>query len=93
MFKATMSTLKRLASAIGLAFDGVYMVTPRTSLAGIGRWNQDNAYSSNVCLVLGKYSQLVKSPIIGSASFRLAAWLLVKMKNKDAVYTSVVDYF
>lgn len=98
MFKTTMPTLKRLARTIGFTFDGVYVVTPRTSLAGVCGWDKHDWNASNICLVPYEQPQLVKRPIIGSAPFSFATWFSIKrfsdisqiLKRKRSITTFCV---
>src|SRR5919202_295187 len=78
MFKTTMPTLKPFPIAIRLSFFGVEVMATRASLRSISGRNKDNRDACNSGFVIYKHPQLVKRPVVGSATFLLGAWLLVK---------------
>src|SRR4028118_192859 len=78
MFKSTMPTLKNFAVAIGFPLNWVNMSASGASLTGIGRWHKNNWDTSNTGFISNKQAQLIKRPIVGSASFSLTSWLLIQ---------------
>jgi hypothetical protein len=84
MFKPAMPTLKPLPVAIALPFFGVDMVTARTGLRRVRRWNQQQRNARNHSLVLHKQSKLIERPIIGTSSLSLASRFFVQAISNAA---------
>ena len=73
-----MPTLKNFAVPIGFPLNWVNMSASGASLTCIGRWHKNNWDTSNTGFISNKQAQLIKRPIIGSASFSLTSWLLIQ---------------
>lgn len=74
---STMTTLKPLATPIGLIGGGVNVQALVTSLRGITRIDGNNFHASTQSFVTNKQSQLVKSPTVRPSSLRFGSGLLV----------------
>src|SRR5919199_927700 len=70
MFKSTMPTLKCFPVAIRLPFFRVNVMATRAHLAGIGRGDKHDWYTSK--------SKFIKCPVVGFAPFLFGAWLLIE---------------
>ena len=65
------------------------MSAPGTGLRGVSRWNKNNRDTSNIGFISYKQTQLIKCPVIGSASFRFASRLLIEtLSNVSQVFKS-----